>query len=55
MAPSAKAAAQGTSGTISFSTAPTASVVTATSPIASKPIGRRWALKSVHEVSSAAW
>jgi hypothetical protein len=55
MAPSTKAAAQGTEGTISFSAAPTASVVAITRPIASRLIGRIWALKSFQEVSSAAW
>jgi hypothetical protein len=55
MAPSTKAAAQGTEGTISFSVNPTASVVTITSPIASRPIERIWDLKSLQEVSSAAW
>ena len=55
MAPKAKAAAQGMSGIRNFSVAPTTSVVTITRPMASRPIWRRLALKSRHEVSSAAW
>jgi len=55
IAPSTKATAQGTSGNSSLSVTPTASVVAATRPIASSPIGRICALKSVHDVSSAAW
>ena len=55
MAPNTKAAAQGMSGIRNLSVAPTASVVTITRPIASRPIGRRLALKSRQEVSSAAW
>ncbi|MBV6476711.1 MAG: hypothetical protein MOGDAGHF_02310 [Rhodocyclaceae bacterium] len=55
MAPKAKAAAHGMPGTSHFSVAPTASVVASTRPMASRPIGRMLALKSLHEVSSAAW
>src|SRR4051812_39412900 len=55
IAPNANAAAHGMSGTRSLSAAPTASVVTTTRPIASRLIGRRLALKSRHEVRSAAW
>ena len=55
IAPKAKATAQGISGIRNLSVAPTTSVVTSTRPIASRPIVRRLALKSRHEVSSAAW
>ncbi|OQA30835.1 MAG: hypothetical protein BWY57_02627 [Betaproteobacteria bacterium ADurb.Bin341] len=54
MAPSTKAAAHGTEGTIHLNATPTARVVAMTRPMASRLIGRILALKSVQEVSSAA-
>ena len=54
IAPSAKAAAQGSAGTMECAIQATASVVASTSPIASRNIGRRFRRKSRHEVNKAA-
>src|ERR1044071_7245621 len=48
MAPNASATAQGISGTRNLTVAAITSMVTITRPIASRPIGRRFALKSPH-------
>ncbi len=50
MAPRAKAAAQPIDGTSECTTNPTVSVVTSTSPTASRPIGRALAFSSCGEV-----
>ncbi len=55
IAPKTNAAAQGISGINALSAAPTTSVVASTRPMASSEMVRRLALKSRHEVSSAAW